>query len=121
MHPDTIYNRITPNLALAYLLAFRASYVFTGKGIDKIDFAKHMRRKGVEIISVSSSEQLRLACSFVPLQPGVIFHYDTALDKETQLLLARKGVEIIFFHPEALTAGGGSLRCTTLRLHREPL
>ena len=121
MHPDTIYNRITPNLAIAYLPAFRTSYVFTGKGVDKIDFAKHMRRKGVEIISVSSSEQLRLACSFVPLQPRVIFHYDTALDKETQLLLARKGVEIIFFHPDALTAGGGSLRCTTLRLHREPL
>lgn len=119
MHPDTIYNRVTPYLALAYLPAFQTSYLFTSKSVDKLDFAEHMRRKGVEIINVSNSEQLRLACSFVPLQPGVIFHYDTALDKETQVLLARKGVEIIFFHPEAITAGGGSLRCITLRLHRQ--
>ncbi len=91
------------------------------RGVDKIDFAEHMQRKGVELINISDSEQMRLACSFVPLQPGVIFHYDTALDRETQILLARKGVEVIFFHPEALLAGGGSLRCITLRLRREPL
>ena len=119
MHPDTIYNRVTTDLAIAYLPAFKDGYLYTNKGIDKINFAGHMRRKGVELINVSDSEQRRLACSFVPLQPGVIFHYDTALDRETQGLLARKGVEIIFFHPNALTAGGGSLRCITLRLHRE--
>jgi len=121
MHPDTIYNRVTQHLAMAYLPAFRTSYLFTSKGVYKIDFAEHMQRKGVELINVSGSEQLRLACSFVPIQPGVILHYDTALNKETQVLLARKGVEIILFHPEALMAGGGSLRCITLRLHREPL
>ena len=121
MHPDTIYNRVSTHLAITYLPAFKTSYLFTSRGVDRIDFAEYMRHKGVELINVSDSEQLRLACSFVPLQPGVIFHYDTALDKETQALLARKGVEIIFFHPEAITAGGGSLRCITLRLHREPL
>jgi len=121
MHPDTIYNRVSRHLALAYLPAFQASYLFTNRGVEKIDFAEHMRHQGVELINVSDSEQQRLACSFVPLEPGVIFHYDTALDNETQALLARKGVEIIFFHPEAITAGGGSLRCITLRLHREPL
>lgn len=119
MHPDTIYNRVSSHLSIAYLPAFQTSYLFTSKGVEKINFAEHMHRKGVEIINVSNSEQLRLACSFVPLHPGVIFHYDTALEKETQLLLARRGVEIIFFHPEALTAGGGSLRCITLRLRRE--
>jgi len=121
MHPDTIYNRVSTHLAITYLPAFKTSYLLTSRGINRIDFAEYMRRKGIELINVSDSEQQRLACSFVPLQPGVIFHYDTALDKETQVLLARKGVEIIFFHPEAITAGGGSLRCITLRLHREPL
>jgi len=121
MHPDTIYNRVSPRLAITYLPAFKTTYLFTSKGVERIDFAQHMQRKGVELISVSDSEQLRLACTFVPLQPGVIFHYDTALDNETYALLARKGVEIIFFHPEAITAGGGSLRCITLRLHRAPL
>lgn len=119
MHPDTIYNRVSLHLAITYLPAFKTSYLFTRKGVEKIDFAEHVQRKGVELVNVSDSEQIRLACTFVPLEPGVIFHYDTALDKETQVRLARKGVEIVFFHPDAMTAGGGSLRCVTLRLHRE--
>ena len=120
MHPDTVYNRISERLALAYPPAFRKAYRFTAAGVEHIDFVGHMRGRGIEIISVSDSEQRRLACSFVPLKAGVIFHYDTALDRETCVALARRGVEVIPFHPEALTAGGGSLRCLTLRLHREP-
>lgn len=121
MHPDTIYNRASLDTAVAYLPAFKATYLYTREGARPIDFAQHMRGKGVEIVNVSDSEQRRLACSFVPLEPGVIFHYDTALDRETLALLAGRGVEVIPFHPDALTAGGGSLRCITLRLHREPL
>ena len=106
MHPDTIYNRVTLHLAMSYLPAFKTTWLFTRKGVEKIDFAAHMRRKGVELINVSDSEQLRLACSFVALQPGIILHYDTALDKEPQVLLAKKGAEMIFFHPETMTARG---------------
>jgi arginine deiminase len=120
MHPDTIYNRITDRLALAYLPGFRASYLHTDGQVLPIDFREHMRGRGVELICVSDSEQRRLACSFVPLEPGVIVHYDTALDRQTQRRLARRGVELILFHPQAMTAGGGSLRCLTLRMRREP-
>lgn len=119
MHPDTIFNRVKHNLALAYLPAFKETYLFRRGKMRKINFAEYMKRKGIEIINVSDSEQRRLACSFVPLQSGVIFHYDTALDKETHRTLSRKGVELILFHPESLVAGGGSLRCLTLRLHRK--
>ena len=119
MHPDTIYNRVAHGLAIAYLPAFKSTYSVTRSGITKIDFAEHMAARGIEIISVSDSEQRRLACTFVPLEPGVMLHYDTALDIETQRLLTRKGVELILFHPDAMTAGGGSLRCITLRLHRQ--
>lgn len=118
MHPDTIYNRVDVGLALAYLPAFGATSLHTRSGVQEIDFAAHMGSKGVEIVSVSDDEQRRLACSFVPLEPGVMFHYDTALSPNTQRKLARKGVEIIFFHPKAMVAGGGSLRCLTLRIHR---
>jgi len=55
----------------------------------------------------------------VPLEPGVILHYDTALSGRTRQRLSRRGVELILFHPDAMLAGGGSLRCLTLRLHRE--
>jgi arginine deiminase len=118
MHPDTVFNRIREDLALAYLPAFEKTCLFTQDSREKIDFKKFMKDKGMEIIPVSGSEQSRLACSFVPLDSGTIFHYDTALDMETRKKLAVEGVEIIPFHPEALLAGGGSLRCHTLRLCR---
>lgn len=118
MHPDTIFNRIREDLALAYLPAFKDTCLFTEGFRERIDFEEFMREKGMEIIPVSDSEQSRLACSFVPLESGTIFHYDTALEEGTKAKLAQEGVEIIPFHPEALLAGGGSLRCHTLRLCR---
>lgn len=118
MHPDTLYNRVDHNLALAHLQAFQRTYLYTSKGIEEIDFQPFMKKKGVEIINVSDSEQRRLACSFVPLEPGVIIHYDTALGKTTRKKLTSRGVELVLFHPDAMVAGGGSLRCLTLRLHR---
>lgn len=121
MHPDTIYNRITERLALVHLPAIRAARLYHRRRVEPIDFAEFLQARGVELVNVSDSEQRRLACSFVPLEPGVLFHYDTALDPDTRKLLSRKGVEFLFLHPEALRAGGGSLRCLTLRLHRTPV
>lgn len=118
MHPDTIFNRIREDLALAYLPAFEDTCLFTRDSRERIDFREFMQQRGMEIIPVSDSEQSRLACSFVPLESGTIFHYDTALDSKTKKALAEEAVEIIPFHPEAILAGGGSLRCHTLRLCR---
>ncbi len=118
MHPDTVFNRIREDLALAYLPAFENTCLFTEQCAEKMDFKEFMREKGMEIIPVTDSEQSRLACSFVPLESGTIFHYDIALDQKTRKTLSNEGVEIIPFHPEALRAGGGSLRCHTLRLCR---
>jgi arginine deiminase len=120
-HADTIFNRIDRDLAMAYLPAFKSTHVFSARGAERVDFVEYMRRRGVDLIEVSDAEQLRDACTFVPLQPGVIFHHDNALEKTTQAALARRGVELIPFHFEALAAGGGSLRCQTLRLRREPM
>ena len=118
MHPDTVFNRIREDLALAYLPAFEETCLFTEDYRKKIDFKAFMREKGVKIIPVSDTEQRRLACSFVPLESGTIFHYETALDKKTKKNLENEGVEIIPFGADALRAGGGSLRCHTLRLCR---
>jgi arginine deiminase len=118
MHPDTILNRIREDLALAYLPAFEETCLFTEDSEEKVDFEVFMRERDVKIVPVSDSEQSRLACSFVPLESGTIFHYDTALDQKTSKNLKSEGVEIIPFHPDALLAGRGSLRCHTLRLCR---
>lgn len=119
MHPDMLYNRVKHDLALAYLPAFLATRLHTRGGAREVDFRRHMAAKGVEIVPVSDAEQRRWACSFVPLEPGVILHYDIALRPETRRKLERRGVEFVLFHPDAMLAGGGSLRCLTLRLHRD--
>lgn len=118
MHPDTVFNRVREDLALAYLPAFEETCLFTEDYRKRIDFKAFIREKGVKIIPVSDTEQRRLACSFVPLESGTIFHYETALDKKTKKNLENEGVEIIPFGADALRAGGGSLRCHTLRLCR---
>lgn len=118
MHPDTIYNRVDHHLAIAYPPAFEKTILHTRDKQEEIDFFRFIKDRGIEIIEVSDSEQRRLACTFVPLRPGVIFHYDTALDDSTQSKLVNRGVELILFHPDALIAGGGSLRCITQRLWR---
>ena len=119
MHADTIFNRVDDHLAIAFLPAFKFTCLYTNHEVKEIDFAEYMRKKGVEIINVSDAEQRALACSFVPLEPRVIIHYDTALHKETRSLLEKKGVELVLFHPQAMIAGGGSLRCLTLRVLRD--
>lgn len=118
MHPDTIYNRIDHDLALGYLPVLQNGTLYRGHTARQVNPLAHLRQKGITVLGVSDSEQRRLACSFVVLEPRVMLHYDTALDPATQRALARKGVELITFHPRALCAGGGSLRCLTLRLHR---
>lgn len=119
MHADMIYGQINETLALAYPPAFLDTYSITGKGAEAIDFTKHMAKRGVEIITVSDREQKTWGCSFVPLDPGRIVHYDIALSAPTVQVLQAKGVEIIPFHPDAILAGGGSLRCLTLQILRE--
>lgn len=119
MHPDTVFNRVDHDLALAFTPAFLQTFLFSRGRAREIDFKRFMAERGVEVIDVSAAEQERLACTFVPLEPGTIFHYDTALDRKTVRMLERRGVKVLMFHPEALTAGGGSLRCITLRLLRD--
>ena len=120
MHPDMVLNRISRELMLAYLPAFKRTYRVTKSGLDEIEFSTLMKSRGIEVISISDDEQRRWGCSFVPIEPDMIVHYDISLARETRRLLTNRGVEIIDFHPDALLAGGGSLRCLTLRLWREP-
>lgn len=120
MHADMIYNRISDTLALVYLPAFLKAYVITKNTRIQIDFKSYMADKGIELINITNKEQLNWGCSFIPLEPNVIIHYDFSLNAQTQSMLNNRGVKIIKFHPDpALLAGGGSLRCFTLRLYRE--
>lgn len=119
MHADMIYGQISENLALAFPPAFLETYSITAKGSEAVDFTRHMNKRGIEVLTISDQEQKTWGCSFVALAPGRILHYDIALAAQTSKVLRAKGVEISEFHPNALLAGGGSLRCLTLQILRE--
>jgi arginine deiminase len=119
MHADMIYNRVSNKLALVYLPAFLKTYLISKDSKIQIDFKTYMASKGIELINITNNEQLNWGCSFIPLEPNVIIHYDFSLNKKTQNMLYDRGVKLIKFHPDsAILAGGGSLRCFTLRLYR---
>ncbi|MEN6460064.1 MAG: arginine deiminase family protein [Syntrophomonas sp.] len=119
MHSDMIFNRVNENLALAYLPAFESVIHYTREASGIIDdFQVFMEGRGMEILNVSDEEQQHWATTFVPFKSDSIIHYDIALSNRTKKELASRGVQVREYHPEALLAGGGSLRCLTLRLLR---
>jgi len=125
MHPDTVLGRVSERLFLAYPPALRHTWLLSAANgrveRRRIDLPRLLEERGIKVMAVSDAEQSRLACTFVPLEPGVILHYEHALSKQTRRRLERRGVEVIPFVPDALLAGGGSLRCITLRLSRGPV
>jgi len=118
MHADMIFNRINEDLAVFFPPAFLQTYLITKQKRVEIDIRKYLGKKNIELIELNDAEQQNWGCSFVTLEPKVIIHYDIALSNQTKKRLQQRGVQIIEFHPQALLAGGGSLRCLTLRLWR---
>ena len=118
MHADMIFNRISEDLALYFPPAFLQTYLISRQKRIEIDLKDHFGKRNIELIEINDEEQQNWGCSFVPLEPKILIHYDIALNAQTKKRLQQRGVQIIEFHPEALLAGGGSLRCLTLRLWR---
>lgn len=119
MHADMIINRISDDLVIHFPPAFIRTYLITKQKRIEIDLKSFLGTKNVELIEISDEEQQNWGCSFIPLEPKLLIHYDIALNAQTKKRLLQRGVQIIEFHPEALLAGGGSLRCLTLRLWRD--
>jgi arginine deiminase len=119
MHPDMVLNRITEHLMVYYPPAFLQTYLITREKSTSIDIKAWMKERKINLVPVSDREQMKWGCSFVPLDQGVIINYDISLEPQTIRLLEQEGVRFIHFHPDALLAGGGSLRCLTMRIWRE--
>jgi arginine deiminase len=119
MHPDMVLNRMTEHLFVYYPPAFTKTFFINASGRKEITIKEFMNAKGINMVPLTDREQQQWGSSFVPLEPGVILNYDISLEEKTIGLLEREGVRFIHFHPNALLAGGGSLRCITMRLHRE--
>jgi len=118
MHADMIFNRISEDLALYFPPAFLHTYLINRQEQREIDIKVFLKSKNIELIEINDAEQQNWGCSFVPLEPKILIHYDISLNDQTKKRLRQRGVQIVEFHPQALLAGGGSLRCLTLRLWR---
>ncbi|MDR3541572.1 MAG: arginine deiminase family protein [Desulfosporosinus sp.] len=118
MHADMIFNRISDDLALYFPPAFLRTYLVSRHERIEIDIKAYLKKRNIELVAINDAEQQNWGCSFVPLEPKILIHYDISLNDQTKKRLKQRGVQIIEFHPEALLAGGGSLRCLTLRLWR---
>ena len=119
MHPDMIFGRIADDLGLFYPPAFLKCWHITRAARKEIDFKLFMLEKGIRLVALSDEEQKNWGSSFVALKPDHIINYDISLKPGTQKELESMGVQFTQFHPDAILAGGGSLRCLTLRLLRE--
>ncbi len=119
MHPDMIFNMISDRLGLVFPPAFLNCWLITKNGRQKIDFISWMKKRTIELIPISDEEQQKWGTSFISLAPNHIINYDISLKPATQKVLESLGVHSTQFHPEALLAGGGSLRCLTLQILRE--
>lgn len=118
MHADMIFNRISEDLALYFPPALLRTYLVRREKRIEIDLKAFLGKRNIELVEINDEEQQNWGCSFVPLEPKLLIHYDIALNNQTKKRLQQRGVQIIEFHPDALLAGGGSLRCLTLRLWR---
>jgi arginine deiminase len=119
MHPDMVLNRMTERLYVYHPPAFLKTFRITKDKREEIDIKAFMNGRGIDMIALTDREQQQWGTSFVPLEPGVIINYDISLEPKTVNLLEGEGIRFIHFHPDALLAGGGSLRCLTMRLLRE--
>lgn len=119
MHPDMIFGKISDNLGLVYLPAFINCWHIQKNTRKEVDFVLWLKDRKMELIHISDTEQQNWATSFVTLKPNHILNYDISLEHTTQNQLEALGVRLTQFHPDALLAGGGSLRCLTMRLLRE--
>lgn len=119
MHPDMVMNRVTRNLLIYYPPALKKTFYITRKTKRQINIKKFMKKRKIDMFPVSNKEQKNWATSIVPIEPGVIINYDISLKPKTVQLLEKEGIRFIHFHPDALLAGGGSLRCFTMRIWRD--
>lgn len=119
MHPDMVFNRISDQLGLVYLPAFLHCWHIQKNGRSEVDFVSWMKHRKMELVNISNDEQQKWGTSFITLEPNHIINYDISLNSVTIRTLESLGVHFTHFHPDAILAGGGSLRCLTLRLLRE--
>jgi N-dimethylarginine dimethylaminohydrolase len=105
LHLDCVFNIVSPELALIYPDALKP---------EQIDLFKNR----YELIEVSEEEQFTLGTNVLSIGYNKII--SLPVNKKVNEELRKRGFEIIEVDITEIIKSGGSFRCCTLPIHREP-
>ena len=106
LHLDCVFNIVSPELALIYPDALKPEHI-------------DLFKKRYEVIEVSEEEQFTLGTNVLSIGYKKII--SLPVNKEVNEELRKRGFEIIEVDITEIIKSGGSFRCCTLPIHREPI
>ena len=106
LHLDCVFNIVSPELALIYPDALKSEHI-------------DLFKKRYEVIEVSEEEQFTLGTNVLTIGYNKII--SLPINKKVNEELRKRGFEIIEVDITEIIKSGGSFRCCTLPIHREPL
>ena len=106
LHLDCVFNIVSPELALIYPDALKPEHI-------------DLFKKRYEVIEVSEEEQFTLGTNVLSIGYNKII--SLPVNKKVNEELRKRGFEIIEVDITEIIKSGGSFRCCTLPIHREPI
>ena len=106
LHLDCVFNIVSPELALIYPGALKPEHI-------------DLFKKRYELIEVSEEEQFTLGTNVLSIGYNKII--SLPVNKKVNEELRKRGFEIIEVDITEIIKSGGSFRCCTLPIHREPI
>lgn len=106
LHLDCVFNIVSPELAIIYPDALKPEHI-------------ELFKKRYEVIEVSEEEQFTLGTNVLSIGYKKII--SLPINKKVNEELRKRGFEIIEVDITEIIKSGGSFRCCTLPIHREPL
>ena len=106
LHLDCVFNIVSPELALIYPDALKPEHI-------------ELFKKRYEVIEVSEEEQFTLGTNVLSIGYNKII--SLPVNKKVNEELRKRGFEIIEVDITEIIKSGGSFRCCTLPIHREPI
>ena len=106
LHLDCIFNIVSPELAIIYPEALKPEQI-------------ELFKSRYELIEVSEEEQFTLGTNVLSIGYNKII--SLPINKKVNEELSKRGFEIIEVDITEIIKSGGSFRCCTLPIHREPL
>ena len=106
LHLDCVFNIVSPELALIYPDALKPEHI-------------DLFKSRYELIEVSEEEQFTLGTNVLSIGYKKII--SLPVNKKVNEELRKRGFEIIEVDITEIIKSGGSFRCCTLPIHREPI